>query len=53
MEGSPDPGGIPYRYLIKSTVTIGFSFLCLQGISLGLKSLLQILDIDIGTEEKS
>jgi TRAP-type mannitol/chloroaromatic compound transport system permease small subunit len=53
MEGSPDPGGIPYRYLIKSTITIGFSFLCLQGISLGLKSLLQILNIDLDTGEKS
>jgi len=41
MEGSPDPGGIPYRYVVKGTITVGFALLCLQGISLGIHSLLQ------------
>ena len=43
MEGSPDPGGIPYRFIVKGTITVGFFLLCLQGISLGIHSLLQIL----------
>jgi len=37
-EGSPDPGGIPYRFLIKATIPIGFLLLLLQGVSLGIKS---------------
>jgi TRAP-type mannitol/chloroaromatic compound transport system permease small subunit len=42
-EGSPDPGGIPYRFLVKGLIPVGFSLLLLQGISLGLRSLQQIL----------
>jgi TRAP-type mannitol/chloroaromatic compound transport system permease small subunit len=45
-EGSPDPGGIPYRFIVKSLMPLGFSLLLLQGISLGIHSLLQILDIE-------
>jgi TRAP-type mannitol/chloroaromatic compound transport system permease small subunit len=39
MEGSPDPGGIPYRFLIKGCIPVGFFFLGLQGISLFIRSL--------------
>ncbi len=42
FEGSPDPGGISYRFIVKSFIPIGFSLMLLQGISLGLKSLLVI-----------
>ena len=42
LENSPDPGGIPYRFIIKSCIPIGFIFVTLQGISLGIKSLLTI-----------
>ena len=45
-EGSPDPGGIPYRFLVKGLIPAGFGLLLLQGISLGLRSLLQILSIE-------
>jgi TRAP-type mannitol/chloroaromatic compound transport system permease small subunit len=51
MEGSPDPGGIPFRYLIKGTIPVGFFLLCLQGVSLGLHSLFQILGMEDITEE--
>jgi TRAP-type mannitol/chloroaromatic compound transport system permease small subunit len=44
-EGSADAGGLPYRYLIKSTMTIGFGLLLLQGIALMIDSLLVILNI--------
>ena len=43
-EGSPDPGGLPARYIIKSAIPIGFLLLFLQGISLAIKSLLTILN---------
>ena len=32
-EGSPDPGGIPHRYLIKGLIPIGFALLFLQSIA--------------------
>jgi len=41
-ESSPDPGGLPARYIIKAAIPIGFSFLLLQGFSLGIHSLLEI-----------
>lgn len=40
LEGSGDPGGIPYRFLIKSAIPIGFGLLLIQGFSLGIKSFL-------------
>ncbi len=41
-ERSSDPGGLPARYLIKSTMIVGFGFLWLQGLSLLCRSLLVI-----------
>jgi TRAP-type mannitol/chloroaromatic compound transport system permease small subunit len=38
-EGSPDPGGIPHRYLIKSLIPIGFALLLLQSLASALGSL--------------
>lgn len=32
-ETSPQPGGLPARYIIKSTIPIGFLLLGLQGVS--------------------
>ncbi len=37
-EGSPDPGGLPLRWLLKSMIIVGFVFLLLQGISQTIKS---------------
>lgn len=33
MESSPDPGGLPWRWLIKSAIPAGFFLLILQGIA--------------------
>ena len=44
MESSPDPGGLPYRFIIKSTIPIGFALLLLQGLAEILKSLKTILN---------
>ncbi len=41
-EGSPDPGGLPARYILKAAIPLGFSLVALQGISLGIKSFLVI-----------
>jgi len=40
MEGSPDPGGIPMRFLLKGCIPVGFFLLGLQGVSLFIRSLL-------------
>ena len=53
MEGSPDPGGIPFRFLIKGTITVGFVLLFLQGLSMGLHSFLQLLGLEDPEEETS
>jgi TRAP-type mannitol/chloroaromatic compound transport system permease small subunit len=33
MEGSPDPGGLPYRFILKGSLLVAFSLLVLQGIA--------------------
>ncbi len=37
-EGSPDPGGIPARWALKSVIIIAFGLLILQGISQTIKN---------------
>lgn len=48
-ETSPDPGGLPARYLIKSCIPIGFFLTGLQGISIALKSMRVLLDRESST----
>jgi TRAP-type mannitol/chloroaromatic compound transport system permease small subunit len=38
-EGSPDAGGLPYRYLLKAAIPLGFSLLFIQGIAIVLRSI--------------
>lgn len=40
-EVSPDPGGLPYRYLVKSLIPLGFILVLIQGISVLLKAITQ------------
>ena len=48
-ETSPQPGGLPARWIIKSTIPVGFFLLGLQGISLITQSILIIAN---GGKEK-
>ncbi|MFT6964727.1 MAG: TRAP-type mannitol/chloroaromatic compound transport system permease small subunit [Flammeovirgaceae bacterium] len=41
-EGSADPDGLPYRFIIKGLIIFGFSLLLLQGIALIFESILKI-----------
>ena len=43
-EGSPDPGGLPARYIIKFMIPIGIFLLLLQAISSLIKSGLTLAD---------
>ena len=38
-EGSPDPGGLPHRYLLKALIPVGFVLLLLQSIASALGSI--------------
>ena len=51
MEGSPDPGGIPFRFIVKGTIPVGFGLLLLQGIALGLRSLMVLLGTETVEEQ--
>jgi TRAP-type mannitol/chloroaromatic compound transport system permease small subunit len=37
MEGSPDPGGIPARWALKSVIIIAFAIMTIQGFSEAVK----------------
>jgi TRAP-type mannitol/chloroaromatic compound transport system permease small subunit len=39
LEGSPDPGGIPYRWVIKALIPIGFAMLFLQAFAAFFRTL--------------
>lgn len=50
MEASPDPGGIPYRWLVKSLIPLGYGLLVLQQLA----QLVRLLDKPLtSTEEAS
>ena len=38
MEGSPDPGGLPYRWLLKAFIPLGFGLLALQSTAQSIAS---------------
>lgn len=42
-EGSPEPGGLPYRFVVKSTIPLGAFLLLLQAVAMMLSSLSIIL----------
>ncbi|TDJ20467.1 MAG: TRAP transporter small permease subunit [Gammaproteobacteria bacterium] len=46
LEGSPDPGGLPYRWILKASIPLGFTFLLLQGVSEIVKNLSTVLGKD-------
>jgi TRAP-type mannitol/chloroaromatic compound transport system permease small subunit len=53
LEGSPDPGGIPYRFILKGCIPAGYALILLQGISLGIHSLIVVLGHNTPPEEEA
>lgn len=43
-EGSPDPGGLPFRWLLKAAIPLGFLLLVAQGLAEAMKNLLVLLE---------
>jgi TRAP-type mannitol/chloroaromatic compound transport system permease small subunit len=50
LEGSPDPGGIPFRFIIKSCIPAGIFLVLIQGIALGIRSFYIVIGKDLDTE---
>jgi TRAP-type mannitol/chloroaromatic compound transport system permease small subunit len=44
LEGSPDPGGLSHRWLLKACIPLGFTFLLIQGVADILRNFSLILD---------
>lgn len=42
-EGSPDPGGLPARYVIKAMIPLGFTLVAIQGLPMALRSLMVLM----------
>jgi TRAP-type mannitol/chloroaromatic compound transport system permease small subunit len=47
LEGSPDPGGIPGRYILKAAIPVGFILLALQGIAKTIENVLVALGREV------
>jgi TRAP-type mannitol/chloroaromatic compound transport system permease small subunit len=47
-EGSPDPGGLPARCVLKAVIPLSFFLLLLQGLSLSISSIMEILGKEAG-----
>ncbi len=45
-EMSPDPGGLPGRYLLKAAIPAAFVLMAIQGVSLFIHSLLDIAGVE-------
>lgn len=50
-EGSPDPGGLPQRWILKSMLLWGFGLLFLQGLSQAIQESLFLLGFSPPTKE--
>lgn len=47
LEGSTETSGIPYKYLLKSTVLLLAALLALQAVSTMIKAALRLMDEDV------
>ncbi|WP_298219706.1 TRAP transporter small permease subunit [Halothiobacillus sp.] len=45
-EGSPDPGGLPYQWIIKAFIPLGFVLVSLQGVVMTIQAFAQIFQDD-------
>lgn len=52
-ETSPDPGGLPARFLLKACVLLGFFLLFLQALSLAIQSLAAALNPTLHRQERN
>jgi TRAP-type mannitol/chloroaromatic compound transport system permease small subunit len=41
-EGSPNPGGLDHRYIVKALIPVGFALLFIQSLSQAIRSILAV-----------
>lgn len=44
LEGSPDPGGLPWRFMLKSAIPAGFVLVLIQGLAQAGRALTVLLE---------
>lgn len=44
MEASPDTGGLPFRWVVKSSIVLGAGLLMLQGVAMLLEKILFLIE---------
>jgi len=49
-EGSPDPGGLSHRWILKAFVPFGFLLVAIQGAAMTLQSAAKLTRIKLGVE---
>lgn len=49
-EGSPDPGGLPHRWILKAFVPFGFLLVAVQGVAMTLQSAAKLARLKLGEE---
>ncbi len=42
-EGSPNPGGLPYRFILKAAIPVGFIMVVMQGLSMLFRNFLILI----------
>ncbi|ANO32975.1 TRAP transporter small permease subunit [Vibrio breoganii] len=52
-EQSGDPGGLPYRWIIKAVIPVSFFFIATSGLGLLCKSISQLLNADTHKKEQA
>lgn len=50
MEGSPNPGGMPLRFIPKSFVALGFALILLEGVATAIRSGLELFAPGSGSD---
>jgi len=43
QETSPDPGGLPYRYLLKAMIPVGFVLVLMQGVAMTIRAFMIVI----------
>lgn len=51
QETSPDPGGLPYRYLLKAMIPTGFVLVLLQGIAESIRAFFTLINRPLDTSK--
>jgi TRAP-type mannitol/chloroaromatic compound transport system permease small subunit len=52
-EGSPDPGGLPYRWIVKAMLPAGFVLVLIQSSAAFLRALARVIDPSVSAQSSN